>query len=145
MCCWQLYSCSWQPKVEVWSTGISSAETSSFQSFMFSDIFLIVYVKWCILKHTGLDSVWARSSPSARNSKAWFPKRLCFMAAWALLRAFLLAQARVVPSHLGNSEWTAFVITQELALQPFPWMRQEKRTLKWSSTCPQYSIFTENW
>lgn len=53
MCCWQLYSCNWQPKVEVWSSGISSAETASFKSFIFSDVSVIIYIKQCILKQAG--------------------------------------------------------------------------------------------
>lgn len=45
MCCWQLYSCNRQPKVEFWFSGIFSAETASFKSFLFPAVSVIIYVK----------------------------------------------------------------------------------------------------
>lgn len=85
------------------------AETATFTSFMFSDVSVIIYFKQCILKQAGaVRQCLSQKFPSARNSRAWVPKRLCFMAAWALLRAFLVAGPCVLSSWLGNSVWIGF-------------------------------------
>lgn len=143
MCCWQLYSCNWQPKVEVWSGDILQLKPKLPLNLLCFLMFLLLFIlndaSWNMQELSG--SVWARSSTSARNCEAWFPQSFCTMVAWALLGAFLMAGACVLSSWLGNSAWIGFchnIGTYSL----FP---KGDRRGPLRDPSPQLSVFTENW